>query len=160
MPTATSPIQLIYASGSGNTEAVFDKVSAVLTEQGLANYLHRAERTPIDLILKSQYFIMGTSTWEHGAINPFFRELRNAMEGQNLAGKYSGFIGLGDTRYEPILFCKGVDTLRQKFLDNGGKEIHEILKINGAPYDLLDSVIKDWAMEFVYQFKKLTHAGS
>ncbi|MCA9379032.1 flavodoxin family protein [Candidatus Dojkabacteria bacterium] len=155
------PIHIIYASVSGNVELVAEEIAATLTHLGLNSKLHRAEATGIDLIQSHSYFVMLTSTWEHGAINPFFRKLRNEMYGKELSGKYSAFVGLGDKRYEPLLFCKGIDTLQQAFEKAGGKSIGEVMRINGDPHLILKTDVTQWTNKTFQEFKKLwqPHSG-
>lgn len=140
---------------SGNVELVAEEIASTLEKQGLTSTLHRAERTSISLVESEEYFVMITSTWEHGAINPFFRELRNAMYGKDLSNKFSGFVGLGDKRYEPILFCKGVDTLQQAFEKAGGRTVGEVLRINGDPHSILRTDVVDWTEKFHHELIKL-----
>ncbi len=137
--------QIIYASTSGNVESVCEKISDILTSHKIQTSLHRAENTDFSVIAGNELFIFATSTWEHGEINPFFNKLLSEIASNDLAGKTAAFVGLGDTRYEQILFCKGVDILRDAFLKSGGTEISTTLKINGEPYDYMNTTIKMWS---------------
>lgn len=65
-------LHVIYASTSGNVETVVETAAAVWREQGLTVELHRAEQTSIELVKENSQFVIATSTWEHGALNPFF----------------------------------------------------------------------------------------
>lgn len=138
-------VEIIYASTSGNVEAVVEKVSEVLRSEGIESNLHRAEQTSIDVIRNNDLFIFATSTWEHGELNPFFQRVYNELEQEDFSTKRAAFIGLGDYRYEVVWFCKGIDLIRDRFLENGGKQIAGNLKINGEPYDMLDTVVAEWA---------------
>jgi flavodoxin len=142
-------MKIIYASTSGNVEAVVEKVSEILTAHKISNTLHRAEQTPIDLIKENSQFLFATSTWEHGALNPFFTRLLKEMTELNLTGKSAGFIGLGDTRYEPVYFCQGIKIVKEEFFGKGGSEIYQTLYINGEPYEHLDTTVTDWTNNFI-----------
>lgn len=144
-----SLIKIIYASTSGNVEIVCQKIAEVLEKQGLKTSLHRAEQTKIDEVKNHDYFILATSTWEHGAINPFFKPLREEIKKTDMSGKFAGIVGLGDTRYEEVLFCEGAEKLKRAFISSGGKVIYNTLKIDGEPYDLLDTAVTDWANYFL-----------
>jgi flavodoxin len=138
-------LTVIYASTSGNTEIVMETIAQVLGEYGFRSDLHRAEKTPISVIRHNHLFVFGTSTWEHGALNPFFRKLLKEMKAENLTGKSAVFVGCGDTRYEPVLFCEGIEKVRQVWEKQGGQTLGSILKIDGEPYPVLASDVTMWA---------------
>lgn len=150
-------VHIIYASASGNTEAVSEHIAERIQLARVPVLISRAERCDAQVLLETDYFLFATSTWEHGVLNPFFKTLYTSMGESNLSGKYAGFVGLGDTRYEPVLFCKGVDDLLERFKDAGGRQLGTTLKINGDPYKHLDGVVGDWARQFILQVKQ--HVG-
>ena len=67
------------------------------------------------------------------------------MQAESFKNKQAAFAGLGDRRYEPLLFCEGMETLRKVWLKNGGEEVCAPLKIQGEPYEQLNSVVTPWA---------------
>lgn len=138
-------LHAIYASTSGNVEIVVEKVAELWRQQGLAVELHRAEQTSPEVIAQADLFLLATSTWEHGVLNPFFQPLHKAMSTMDCHGKKALFIGLGDTRYEPVLFCEGVETLRRTWLAQGGEQLGVTMKVNGEPYHVLNTSVKTWA---------------
>ncbi len=142
-------IQIIYASTSGNVEAVCQKISDILETHNFRTTLQRAESTNFSVISDNNKFIFATSTWEHGEINPFFNKLLQEMMQNNLSGKTGAFVGLGDTRYEQMLFCKGAEILREAFLKGGGKELSTMLKINGEPYGQMDTLVTTWTNRLI-----------
>jgi flavodoxin len=142
-------IPIIYASTSGNVEATCQRISDLLHEAGFKTSLYRAENTDINLIKESAFYLFATSTWEHGEINPFFYKLLVEIEKTDLTGKSAGFIGLGDTRYEQVLFCKGIDILRDAFLKSGGKDVYSPLKINGEPYQYFNTTVLNWTNKLI-----------
>lgn len=148
-------IRIIYASTSGNVEFVCRNIAKRLTRANIKVSLHRAEMTPISLIMNNKSFIFAASTWDHGIINPFFDKLLSKMEKINLSGKAAGFIGLGDIRYTKSFFCKGVYILKEVFEEKGGKALWIPLKINGDPYDQIDSqFIKIWFKKYLLALRK------
>lgn len=155
----TPEIIFIYASTSGNVEAVVDRVAEVLTKEGWSVVKHRAEETAIEIITTNQVFVLATSTWEHGVLNPFFAKLYKEMQKTQFEGKTAAFIGLGDRRYEPVLFCEGMETVRRTWLANKGTELQEPLKINGEPYGLLDSVVTPWALKLNQSLRNSQPSG-
>ena len=113
----------------------------------------RAEQTTIATIQKNTKFIFATSTWEHGKLNPFFAHLFEQMKDLSFKGKSAGFVGLGDTRYEPVLFCEGIQIVRDLWLQRGGEEIGSMLKIQGEPYSKLQNVVDPWVDMFYKNLK-------
>lgn len=152
MPNLT--VTIIYASTSGNVELVAEEVAQLLKQRGYKETLHRAEITPIAEIAANKLFVFATSTWEHGRINPFFDKLLSAigeLDSGALSDKQAAFIGLGDKRYEPVLFCQGIETLKQALTAKGISQVGDTLKINGDPHGLLDTVVKDWVTTLQYE---------
>lgn len=149
-------IYLIYASTSGNVEIVMEEVAKVLKANGFAIFLSRVEVTPIETVSKNSKFVFGTSTWEHGLLNPFFERLYGELSKIDCLGKQAAFVGLGDRRYEPVLFCEGAEKVRRLWIKAGGREIDTILKIQGEPYEQIDSAIVPWAGQVAESFKKMS----
>lgn len=142
-------IHIIYASTSGNVEAVCQKISDILETHSFRTTLQRAESTDFSVISDNNKFIFATSTWEHGEINPFFNKLLVKISQNDMAGKKAAFIGLGDTRYEQMLFCKGAEILRESFLKSGGTELSTMLKINGEPYGQMNTLVTTWTNRLI-----------
>lgn len=149
----------IYASTSGNTELVIEAVTEHWRQRGIGVQLMRAEQTDPREIQQHDLFLFGTSTWEHGRINPFFDALMTGLKTMSCAGKQAAFIGLGDTRYEPVLFCGGMQTLHDRWLAQGGSVIGEPLKIDGEPQAVLTTSVQDWAAALVPSIQTLISAG-
>lgn len=142
-------IHIIYASTTGNTEAVCDTLNALLTQKGYTSVLHRAEETELTTITQNKYFILATSTWGHGMINPYYDELLAGIKYTDCKGKFAGFVGLGDHAYEEELFNRGIDTLKSAFIASGGAEIGNDLKIDGDPFSILDTKVPFWLDKYI-----------
>lgn len=149
------PIQFIYASTSGHTEAVIEFIADLWRQTGVETAIMRAEAASPNVLTEHRLFVLGISTWQHGDANPYFRPLMSAMKEIDLSGKYAAFVGLGDKRYEPVLFNYGLDLLKQRWWDGGGKEIGEDLRINGEPFAKLETEVADWANQTLALFKNL-----
>lgn len=152
----SAALHIIYASTSGNVEGVCVEVSDLLKAKGQAVQLHRAEVTHPDILINNPYFILATSTWEHGRINPYWDKLLEEIKNLDLSHKLAGFVGLGDTRYEPILFCAGIDELLTETKKKGMSQVGTPLKINGNPFNQMDRV-KAWTEEFYSELAKQSH---
>lgn len=138
-------IIIIYASTSGNVEVVCEKIGEILMQKGIEVELNRVEQTSVEKLNETNLFIFATSTWEHGEINPFFNKFLKEMKSMDLKEKKAYFVGLGDRRYEPVLFAEGVEILKRLFLKQGGQIIGETLTIDGEPYSKLDTTVVEWA---------------
>ncbi|MBP7700608.1 flavodoxin family protein [Candidatus Woesebacteria bacterium] len=144
--TSELPIHIIYASTSGNTEYVMDMVAQLWREKGKKVILHRSEKTDISVVKDNHNFLLATSTWDHGTINPFFDVLLAKINKTNLTGKKSAFIGLGDRRYEKHFFCSGMTLLKEVWEKNGGESTGVALTIGREPYDdAIAKLVSDWA---------------
>lgn len=148
-------VVIIYASISGNTELVCETVAGILKENEVETVLKRAETASIEDIRENSYFILATSTWEHGEMNPFFDSLFEEIQKEDLTKKYSGFIGCGDNRYEPVFFNEGIKIIEQTFVKNNGIKLHTLLLINKSPYPYLNTTVKDWAFKFIEELNKI-----
>lgn len=147
------PIHIIYASTSGNTEFVMDKVAEIWRGMGKEVFLHRSEMTDVSVINDNQRFLLATSTWDHGTINPFFDKLLAQMKETDFTGKKSAFIGLGDRRYEKHDFCTGMSLLKEVWEKNNGTAIGVGLTIGREPFDeLIDTMVRNWADKTIALF--------
>ena len=148
-------LHAIYASTSGNTELVIETIAEIGQQQGVEVQLHRSEQTSIDVITQNDTFLLATSTWEHGVVNPFFDRLIAEIKKTSCAGKRACFVGLGDIRYEQVMFCYGIEELRTLWKAQGGEEFHKCLKINGEPHHQLASMVDPWAIACFEELKKI-----
>jgi len=149
------PIHIVYASTSGNTEFVMDKVADVWRKMGREVFLHRSEKTDINILTKNKFFLLATSTWDHGTINPFFDRLLSEMEKLDFSDKSASFIGLGDRRYESHYFCTGMTLLKEVWEKSNGKSVGVALTIGREPFDeIIDKLVRDWAEKTLKLFEE------
>jgi flavodoxin len=142
-------LHIIYASTSGNVEMVVEYAAEIWRTHNIPLELHRAEMTQASIIADNSLFVLATSTWDHGTLNPFFQPLHDAMATMSLTGKRAAFIGSGDNRYEPVHFNRGMLQLREVWQQQGGEVIHRPLTLNGDPTAKLDTFVKPWAADFL-----------
>ena len=100
-------------------------------------------------------YIFAKSTWVHGELNPYFEPLLQYLNGKDLSNYHAAFVGMGDLRYDPILFCNGMEILRKAYLANKGVEITDPLKINGDPYGQLETVVDKWVEKLISALHQL-----
>lgn len=148
MSNLPAPVHIIYASTGGNTEHVMEQVAKYWQEQGVQIELHRAEQTPLSVITDNQFFLLSTSTWDHGTLNPFFKRLFDEMKNSDFSGKVASFIGLGDRRYEHHYFCSGMTQLKELWEKNNGVAVGVALTIGREPFEeAIETMVKKWADE-------------
>lgn len=135
-------IAIIYASTSGNVEYVCQFVCRWLKESGGYKNpcLYRSEAVNATVLERAQQLVLATSTWEHGALNPYFTPVYSYIQKNDMSGKTASFIGLGDTKYEPVLFCEGINMTERAWLKAGGNKRGDTLKINDLPHNQMEKV--------------------
>ncbi|MCY8894769.1 flavodoxin [Bacillus spizizenii] len=142
-------ILLVYATMSGNTEAMAD-----LIEKGLQEAEVEADRFEAMDIDNAQLFndydhiIMGTYTWGDGDLPDEFLDLAEDMDEIDFSGKTCAVFGSGDMAYE--FFCGAVDTLEAKIKERGGEIVLPSVKIENNP----EGEEEEELMEFGRQFAK------
>ncbi|WNV81188.1 flavodoxin [Bacillus atrophaeus] len=142
-------ILLVYATMSGNTEAMAD-----LIEKGLKDAeaeVDRYEAMDIDAELLNDYdhIIMGAYTWGDGDLPDEFLDIADEMEELNFAGKKFAVFGSGDTSYE--FFCGAVDTLEEKIKERGGEVILPSIKIEMNPEGEEEEQLLEFGRQFAIQ---------
>jgi len=142
-------IVIVYASTSGNVEIVVEKIAEILSQKGYTPTLHRSENSDISVLDNNSPIIFATSTWGHGEINEYFARFLKQMKKNDFTGREAGFFGLGDIRYEPVYFCEGIKMIKEVFIKNNGTEIHRMQMLNGDPYELLNTRVKVWTLDFI-----------
>lgn len=142
-------ISIIYASTSGHTEFVVERVAAVLREQmpGCSLKLLRAEKAQPHDLKGQDLLIFASGTWNTGGVegqlNPHMHELLfSTLKGLHFAGQPMAFISLGDDRY---YFTTRCTEHFQKFrMAVQGKQAVPPLIIVNEPYGQ-ESKIDAWA---------------
>lgn len=127
-------ILLIFASMSGNTEAVADEiVNGIKRAGGSVNVLDLIEVESASILLEYDAFLLGAYTWGDGELPDEFLDFYNEMNDLDLNGKMAAAFGSGDTSYPQ--FCKAVDLIEERLRERGAKVVQEGLKIELAPTD-------------------------
>ncbi|MFC0270728.1 flavodoxin [Metabacillus herbersteinensis] len=126
-----SKVLLVYASMSGNTEAIADLLEKSLIESGVE--VKKVEAFDADLSLFEEYksILLGAYTWGDGDLPDEMLDLYEEMDDHNFSSKQFAVFGSGDTSYDD--FCGAVDLLQDKIIERGGEIICEALKIEFNP---------------------------
>ena len=124
-------VLLVYASMSGNTEAIADLLEKSLIEYGVE--VKKLEAFDVDLSLFEEYesILLGAYTWGDGDLPDEMLDIYEEMEDLDFSSKQFAVFGSGDTSYDQ--FCGAVDLLQEKLIERGGEIICEALKIEFNP---------------------------
>ncbi|MEC1660046.1 flavodoxin [Bacillus mojavensis] len=138
-------ILLVYATMSGNTEAMADLIEKGLQEAEAE--VDRFEAMDIDdaeLFNDYEHIILGTYTW--GDLPDEFLDLAEEMDALDFTGKTCAVFGSGDTAYE--FFCGAVDTLEEKIKDRGGEIVLPSVKVEMNPEGEEEEALKEFGRQF------------
>ncbi|KUP33184.1 flavodoxin [Bacillus halotolerans] len=140
-------ILLVYATMSGNTEAMADLIEKGLQEAEAE--VDRFEAMDIDdaeLFNDYEHIILGTYTWGDGDLPDEFLDLAEEMGALDFTGKTCAVFGSGDTAYE--YFCGAVDTLEEKIKERGGEIVLPSVKVEMNPEGEEEEVLKEFGRQF------------
>lgn len=139
-------IAVIYASMSGNTEAIADIIAAVLKEQNhdvdVMDILTVQSATEL---LNYDLTFIGMYTWGDGDYPDECLDLIEEIEQLDLGDHPFAIFGSGDTSYPE--FCGALDQLKKLIEAQGGKTLGDPLKIEFNPEPKDESEIKKFVKE-------------
>ena len=138
---------ILYASMSGNTEAIADLIEESFKSEGIQ--VDRLEALDADAsdMLTYDTILLGAYTWGDGELPDEFLDIYDEMEQMDLSGKKMAVFGSGDQAYEH--FCAAVDLLEERIVEKGGELVMEGLKIENAPYGEDIEQCHQFAKEFI-----------
>ena len=121
-------IKLVYASLTGNTEALSDLIIEKLEEKGLEiEKLYVEDLDDFSFLEEADAFIVATYTYGEGDLPEEMEEFFEEIPNLNLEGKVYGVIGTGDTVYEQYCVC--VDQFDEQIVQTGAHNPTDNLKI-------------------------------
>lgn len=146
-------IQIIYASTSGHTEYVVQKLVECLEGEKCKVQSAKAEASKPDDLLKGDLLILASGTWNTGGVegqmNPHMHEfLLTHAKDINLKGKNVMLIALGDHRY--FYTCRAGEHMRNFVIKHGGTVIEPSLLIVNEPYGQEEKIEK-WSTKVLSQ---------
>ncbi len=124
--------RIIYASMTGNTEAIAEMVSDHLLMLGVDVETSKMESaSPMDF-LDADICVVATYTYGYGDLPDEAQNFYNQLSDVDLSGKVFGVIGSGDTSYGDV-FCKAVDDFIAQFQLTNAKQGTDGVKIEFGP---------------------------
>lgn len=145
-------IGVIYASMSGNTEAIADMIVEQLAEQN-----HEVEQKDMlslsanDLLTYDLVF-MGMYTWGDGDYPDECLDIIEEMEQLDLNQQLFAIFGSGDTSYPE--FCGALDKLKELIESQSGICLGEPLRIEFNPSKADEEEIKNFVIQALSVFEK------
>lgn len=143
-------LNLIYASLTGNTEALSELVVEKFREKKDINInLNFVEDLEdFSILEESDAFIIATYTYGDGDLPEEMEELFEAIPNMNLSGKIYGVIGTGDTVYDEYCVC--VDQFDEQIRKTGAINPTKNLKIEieadcDEDFENIDKFVEDFA---------------
>ena len=141
-------IKLVYASLTGNTEALSDLIIEKLEEKGLEiEKLYVEDLDDFSFLEEADAFIVATYTYGEGDLPEEMEEVFEEIPNLNLEGKIYGVIGTGDTVYEQYCVC--VDQFDEQIVQTGAHNPTDNLKIEieadcDEDFENIDKFIEDF----------------
>jgi flavodoxin I len=114
-------VKLYYGSTSGNTEQVAALIAAAFGDS-IDGPHDIAGASPAEFAA-SDKLILGTSTWEMGALQKDWGAFVPHLRGINLAGKQVALFGLGDAHAYSGLFVNGLRILHDLVVERGAEAV-------------------------------------
>ncbi len=111
-------ITLIYGSTSGNTETVAHRIQTAWGKP-FDQFINVARAKPAHL-READYLILGTPTWNDGALQEDWASFLPLLKTVDLTGKHAALFGLGDAQSFSGMFV------------NGLRELHDAVEACGA----------------------------
>ncbi|MEC1262322.1 flavodoxin [Bacillus swezeyi] len=139
-------VLLVYASMSGNTEAMADLIEKGLLEGEAEVDRHEAMDVDAELFNDYQHIVFGAYTWGDGELPDEFLDIYEDMEGMDFKDKTFAVFGSGDTSYEH--FCGAVDILEDKIKELGGNVGLPSVKIEMNPEGEEENMLLAFGREF------------
>jgi flavodoxin I len=144
-------ILILYGSLTGNTQAVAIALRNALTKV-LNEYqfdLINIHELQIAQILKYEFVIFGTSTWDDGINNPDVSNflISSADINPDFSNITFALFCLGDSLYP--YFCSALEILKPALEKQNGKVYEELFTIDGYPTDQSAVDLFAWASSFI-----------
>ena len=119
-------IGIFYGSTTGTTKKVAHDIGRIL---GVSEAdIHDVASTPPSDVGGYEVLVLGSSTWNDGALQDDWYDFLAGMSVLDLSRKYVAVFGCGDETMSDT-FCSAVGEIRYWFKDNGSKLIE--------PYDVV-----------------------
>ncbi|PKG22297.1 flavodoxin [Niallia nealsonii] len=125
-------IAVIYATMSGNTEAIADCIVEGLHRKNYsADIMEIPDIYTMEQVKNYDLVYLGLYTWGEGDFPEECLDMVDGLQGERWDGKHFALFGSGDRSYEH--FCGALDRLKEILINRGAIVVAEPLRIEMAP---------------------------
>jgi flavodoxin len=152
-------VLIVYASNSGNTLMVANRIAEGLTGAGHQPTIQNAAATSPEDLADYDLILFGSCTWllgppegpQEGQLQrQWFSLAAKLREGPRYDGKLFAVFALG--RREYTKFCGAADELEQLVADLGGRLATKSFRLHGFPHHQLETV-DGWTIQLLNDLK-------
>lgn len=145
-------ILMIYASMSGNTEAMADAIEEGVKEAGgKLTVMDILEVSSASILEQYDGILLVSYTWGDGELPDEFLDIYEEMEELNLMGKKAAVFGSCDSSYPH--YGAAVDILMECLKERGAEVVLDGLKVELTPGDEEIEWCKQFGASFVKAFQ-------
>lgn len=143
-------ILIIYATVSGNTELVIEKVTQIFNYQKVSKNLElqitskRVDLANANEILDSDLTILASPTYGQGTVEAHFLPFIKQMNKLELNNSKLAVIGLGSPRFYPEYLTESAGILELEIKKSNGNLFVPSLRIGGEVLKMLDKLVPSW----------------
>ena len=143
---------VIYASETGNTEAIAEEISKGLKDEDLEVTLKNVTGASVEELCNYDLILLGSSTWgdEEKELQADMVDFYEELENFDLTNMPAVAFGCGDSDYTH--FCGAVDLLEERLEQIGTRLLDEGLRVDDQDDEEIDA--RAWAREIATRFKK------
>ncbi|MBE1443210.1 flavodoxin [Paenibacillus sp. OAS669] len=147
-----SKIVMIFASMTGNTEAIADEIAEGIREAGgdvTQKYVMDSSGSEL---LQYDGILLGAYTWGDGELPDEFLDFYEELDELDLCGKKAAVFGSCDSSYAE--YGAAVDTLTAKLQELGAEIALDGLKIELSPSQAEKELCRQYGVRFVEKLKE------
>ncbi|KAA9006315.1 flavodoxin [Paenibacillus spiritus] len=124
-------IMIVYASLTGNTEDIAERIAEGVRESGCEAVLREVDSCSASDLVQHDGLLLGAYTWGDGELPDEFLDFAEEWDEIELEGVKCAVFGSGDTGY--AVYCGAVDIIEAKLREKGAELVQESLKIEYGP---------------------------
>ncbi|GAP00129.1 flavodoxin domain-containing protein [Fructobacillus ficulneus] len=145
MPAANLTAQVVFATITGNNEAVADLIVEILEDRGVTVKKSEISQTEPEELKDYDLGFLVPYTYDEGSLPDEGLDYYDDLADVDLTDFVYGLAGSGDLFYGD-LYCLALDEFDKQFQKTGAKRPYEMVRINLYPGDtdkaLLESLVE------------------
>ncbi|MCK8617217.1 flavodoxin domain-containing protein [Fructobacillus sp. M158] len=124
--------QVVFATITGNNEAVADNIIAILKDQGVQVEKSEISQTEPEELAKYDLAFLVPYTYDEGSLPDEGLDYFDDLADVSLSNLTYGIAGSGDTFYEGY-YCLALDQFDEQMQKAGAKRAADLVRINLCP---------------------------